>query len=145
MPKHITKRQREAIRGYVSEGYSANRIQIKLREQHMGIRRKSLLTQIRKVKGQKPKAETVKYIPKKYAKARWRARAKTHYIRKRLKPWEFKPRKITITGMHYGKKVIKEYDGSGKELYSIVKNEMEKVVKKEMTGGYWDARPSVES
>ena len=85
MPKPITKRQKEAIRGYVNKGFSANQIQGKLREQHMGIRRKSLLTQIRKVKGQKPKNETVKYIPKKYAQSRWRARAKAP-SRKRLKP-----------------------------------------------------------
>jgi hypothetical protein len=134
LPKNINKRQREAIRGYVNKGYSANQIQVELRNQRMGIRRKVLLAEVRRVKGQKLKAETVKYIPKKYAKVRWRARAKAP-SRKRLRPIVFEERQVTLIGRHDGKRIIKKQHGSGRELYRFVLDEM--------TGDYWDERPHV--
>lgn len=66
--KGVSKQQRTAIRTYVKQGYSANKIQKRLQKQHLGIRRKALLTEIRKIKGQKPKANSFKYTPKKYRK-----------------------------------------------------------------------------
>jgi hypothetical protein len=134
LPKHISKRQREAIRGYVEKGYSANRIQVKLRERHIGLRRKNLLSEVRKVRRLKPKTEVAKYIPKKYGQAKWRARAKAS-PRKRLRPTG--ERQVTIIGRHNGKEVVKTKRGSGKDLYHFVLDEV--------TGDYWDEKPYVTS
>jgi hypothetical protein len=127
----VTKRQKEAIRSYIKKGYSANQIQVNLKNRHMGIRRKVLLAEVRRFKGQPRKAQTVKYIPKKYARARWKARAK----RPRLRPLGEK--QVTLTGLHKGKLISKTQRGSGKELYRFVLDEM--------TGDYWDEKPSVHS
>jgi IS30 family transposase len=131
LTKNLTKQQKEAIKGYVKKGYSANQIQVNLKNRHMGIRRKVLLAEVRRGKGQPSKAETVKYIPKKYARARWRARVK----RIRLRPLGEK--QVTLTGLHKGKLISKTQRGSGKELYRFVLDEM--------TGDYWDEKPSVHS
>lgn len=131
MTKNLTKQQKEAIKGYVKKGYSANQIQVNLKNRHMGIRRKVLLAEVRRVKGQPSKAETVKYIPKKYARARWRARVK----RIRLRPLGEK--QVTLTGLHKGKLISKTQRGSGKELYRFVLDEM--------TGDYWDEKPHIHS
>ena len=95
----------------------------------MGIRRKVLLAEIRRVKGQPSKAETVRYIPKKYLRARWKARAK----RIRLRPLGVK--RVLLTGLHKGKLTSKTQYGSGKELRRWVLDEM--------TGDYWDEKPQV--
>jgi len=97
----------------------------------MGLRRKTLLVEVRRVKGQAPKAETVKYIPKKYARARWKARAK----RIRLRPLGKK--QVTLTGLHKGKLISKTQRGSGKDLYRFIL--------KEMRGDYWDEKPHIHS
>jgi hypothetical protein len=128
LPKPISKRQIKAIRSYVKKGYSANQIQVKLKNQHMGIRRKVLLAEVRKVKGQKLKAGTVKYIPKKYVKVRWLARAELERLLEK---------RVTITGKHKGDFVTKTRSGKGKDLYRWVLDEM--------TGGYWDKKPIVHS
>ena len=70
----VSQRQKEKISEYVKNGYSANKIQAKLRELNIGLRRKTLLAEVRRFKGQVPKTETVKYIPKKYAKVKRVAR-----------------------------------------------------------------------
>jgi len=132
LSKHLTQQQTKAIRSYVSEGYSANRIQKSLRARHMGIRRKVLLAEIRIIKHQEPKTEIVKYVPKKYAKARWKARA---LPRKRLR--RLGEKQATLTGLHKGKLISKTQHGSGKDLYKFIKNEME--------SGYWDGKPKITS
>ena len=64
-----SKKQRvKVIRTYVKQGYSANKIQKKLQKQGLGIQRKKLLAEVRKIKGQLPKANRFKYTPKKYRK-----------------------------------------------------------------------------
>ena len=131
MTKSLSEQQKTAIQSYVKKGYSSTRIQKSLSERHMGLRRKVLLAEIRRVKGQAPKAETVKYIPKKYARARWRARAK----RPRLRPLGEK--QVTLIGLHKGKLISKTQRGSGKDLYRFVKDEM--------TGDYWDEKPHIHS
>lgn len=128
MPKYITKQQKEAIQGYAKKGYSANQIQVKLRERNMGLRRKILLTEVRRIKGQKPKAETVKYIPKKYRKASWTIRAKGRPSRKRLKQFfaQFQEKQVAVYG--YGKTDWErtpysarfEFYGSGREILKAV-------------------------
>jgi hypothetical protein len=128
LPKTITKQQKEAIQSYIKKGYSANQIQIKLKNQHLGLRRTVLLAEVRKVKGQKLKAGTAKYIPKKYVKVRWLARAELERLLEK---------RVTITGKHKGDFVTKTRSGKGKDLYRWVLDEM--------TGGYWDKKPIVHS
>jgi len=76
MPKRkpISKQQTEAIRTYIKQGYSANKIQKKLQSKGLGIQRKRLLAEVRKVKGTKPQAYTQRYTPKKYRRVTPRAR-----------------------------------------------------------------------
>jgi len=73
-PKSISPKTRWAIKAYVKQGYSANKIQKKLKSQGLGIRRKTLLSEVRKVKGTKPKAHPQKYTPKKYRRVTPKAR-----------------------------------------------------------------------
>jgi hypothetical protein len=74
-PKTASRRQQmKAIRGYVKQGLSANKIQKKLQKQSLGIRRKVLLAEIRKIKGTKPKADRKKYTPWKYRRRKPPAR-----------------------------------------------------------------------
>jgi len=68
--KAITKQQKKAIRPYVKEGLSSNKIQKRLQQRHIGMRRAVLLAEIRKIKRQKPKANRYKYTPRKYRKRR---------------------------------------------------------------------------
>jgi hypothetical protein len=132
--KSLSKQQKEAIRGYVKKGYSANKIQKQLKAQHLGIRRKVLLAEIRKAKNQPKKPNTVKYIPKKYVKARWLARAELERI--------LETKHVTVEGKHKLKNgkvvfVSKTRRGKGKDLYNWVK--------KEMDSDYWDEKPTVHS
>jgi len=68
--KYKRKReQRKAIESYVEKGYSSNKIQKLLREQNLGLRRKTLLSEIRSVKKvQITPEKRQKAIPKKYRK-----------------------------------------------------------------------------
>jgi len=70
----ISSKTRWAIKGYVKQGYSANKIQKKLKSQGLGIRRQTLLAEVRKIKGKKPKAQPQKYTPKKYRRVTPKAR-----------------------------------------------------------------------
>jgi hypothetical protein len=71
MSKPISKKQRiEALRTYVNQGYSANKIQKKLQSQGLGIQRKELLADVRRIKGKAPKTNTFKYTPTKYRHSR---------------------------------------------------------------------------
>jgi len=133
LTKSLSEQQKNAIQIYVKKGYSSTRIQKSLSERHMGLRRKVLLAEIRRVKGQAPKAETAKYIPKKYAQAP-RVKAPP---RKRLRPFfaQIQEKQVTIIGRHYGKRIIKKQYGKGRDLHRFVKDEM--------TGDYWDEKPQV--
>ena len=73
-PKNITQQQIKAIRSYVKQGLSANKIQKRLQKRHLGIRRKALLAEVRKIKGTKPKADRQKYTPHKYRVRRLKRR-----------------------------------------------------------------------
>jgi len=69
--RRITKKgqQLKAIKWYVSRKYKANIIQKKLSERKLGLRRKTLLAEIRSIKKITiTKEERIKYIPKKYRK-----------------------------------------------------------------------------
>jgi hypothetical protein len=129
LTKSLSKQQKEAIRSYVKKGYSANQIQVNLKNRHMGIRRKMLLAEVRRAKNQPKKPNTVKYIPKKYVKARWLARAELERI--------LETKQVTVEGKHKGDFVSKTRRGKGKDLYNFVRDEM--------TGDYWDEKPSIHS
>lgn len=66
--KRISSKTRLAIQGYVKSDYSANKIQKKLKSQGLGIQRKKLLAEVRKLKGTTPKVDRQKCTPRKYRK-----------------------------------------------------------------------------
>lgn len=69
--RRITRKgqQLKAIKWYISRNYKVNIIQKKLTERKLGLRRKTLLSEIRSIKKIKiTKEKRIKYIPKKYRK-----------------------------------------------------------------------------
>ncbi len=58
----------KSVRYYVKRGYSANKIQRRLKKRGIGIRRKTLLRYVREAKKKSVKANREKYTPKKYLK-----------------------------------------------------------------------------
>jgi hypothetical protein len=147
--KTITKTQRKAIRTYVKQGYSANKIQKRLQKQNLGMRRKILLAEIRKVKGQKPKADRKKYTPRKYRK---------YYLyRKR-----FGLKQIAGYSTVHGKPRRIQVYGDGKQLYRVMLLTSQHPPKQQFLtmdaptllsnpwrylskGEHWDTRPRIES
>ena len=68
-PKGKKAKQLNAIKWYVSRDFSSRQIQKKLRKRGLGLRRKTLLHEIRIIKGVKvTKEERERAIPKKYRK-----------------------------------------------------------------------------
>ena len=150
MPKpKLNSKTRGAIRTYVKQGYSANRIQKRLQKQNLGIRRKVLLAEIRKVKGQKPKADRQKYTPRKYRK---------YYLYRE----RFGLKQIAGYSTVHGKPRRIQVYGDGKQLYRVMllvsqhpprqrfltidaptflKNPWKYLSRRE----YWDERPRIES
>jgi hypothetical protein len=124
----VSKTQRRAIKTYVKRGYSANKIQKQLQKRHIGIRRKALLKEIRKIR--RVKAHRRKYIPREYRYPPIMPWRKARKISVGL-------RRIILTGWHRGKRVEKKRFGSGRELRNFVMEEL--------GGGYWDARPKITS
>jgi hypothetical protein len=118
LPKRttITKTQRKAIKTYVKQGLSANKIQKQLQKQHLGIRRKTLLSEIRKLKRQKPKVDRQKYTPRKYRKRPQKAR-KPFFIGKHVAVYRY-----ARTSRHprpYSARF--EFYGSGKDLANAIR------------------------
>ena len=66
--KGIGKVGVKALSWYVSRGYSANKIQKRMKDRGLGIRRKKLLKIVREMRLRAKKAKVTKYIPKKYRK-----------------------------------------------------------------------------
>jgi|GEM_PF-4055867 len=64
MPRKINMKQRSMIQYYVRRGYSANKVQKQLSKQHLGLRRKVLLRQIREFKRKPSKPHVEKYYPR---------------------------------------------------------------------------------
>jgi len=60
----------KALSWYVNRGYSANKIQKRLKDRGIGIQRKKLLKIVREMRLKEKKADSKKYTPKKYRKKR---------------------------------------------------------------------------
>jgi hypothetical protein len=119
--KTVTRQQRKAIRSYVKQGLSSNKIQKSLQRRNLGLRRKVLLEEIRKVKNRKPKVNAYKYTPKKYRRV---VSEKYGYPAKKRR---FAGRQVAVYG--YAKTMRHpraysarfEFYGSGKELRQAVR------------------------
>lgn len=111
--RKINPRTRSAIRKYVKQGLSSNKIQKKLQNQHLGIRRKTLLAEIRKAKGQKSKANRYKYTPRKYRKR------KTVYPSQARRQF-FIRKQIAGYGTVHGQSRRIQVYGSGKQLQRVM-------------------------
>jgi hypothetical protein len=124
--KGVSQRQIKAVRSYARKGWSANRIQQKLRARHMGMRRTKLLGYVREFKGQPARPQVEKYTRMKY--------------RHRPVSVQFTfPKTIILRGKWKGKnKEIKQTD-RGYSLKDFVMREMAKA----KHGEGWDARPQV--
>jgi hypothetical protein len=159
----VTKQQKKTIRTYVKQGLSSNKIQKRLQERHLGLRRQVLLAEIRNIKHGKPRANTYKYTPKKYR----RVSGKYGYSSKRRR---FGGRQVAVYG--YAKTMRHpraysarfEFYGSGRELFQAVRQAHKGIVpryewafvkcsardflnKPNIYGerGIWVARPNVDS
>ncbi len=130
MPKRkptpkISSKTRWAIKAYVKQGYSANMIQKKLKSQSLGIRRTTLLAEVRKLKGTKPKAHPQKYTPKKYRRVTPKAR-KPFFRGKHIAVYRYattqRYRKIAKkAGMSLSYSARYEFCGNGKDLAKAVR------------------------
>jgi hypothetical protein len=112
--KAISIQQRKAIKAYVKQGLSSNKIQKRLQKRHIGLRRKVLLAEIRKVKRKKPKANTYKYTSRKY-----RMRGRPTYPSTKRGQFHF-GRQIAGYGSVHGQSRRIQVYGSGKQLYSVM-------------------------
>lgn len=118
--KTVTKQQRNVIRTYVKQGLSSNKIQKRLQKRHLGLRRKVLLAEIRKVKRKKPKANAYKYTPKKYR----RVSRRYGYPSNRRR---FTGRQVAVYGyaqtMRYPRAYSARFEfyGSGRDLFQAVR------------------------
>lgn len=164
-PKTITKQQRKAIRNYIKKGYSANRIQKRLKARHMGMRRTVLLSQIRKVNHQKAKVDRLKYTPRKYQKI---TGGIPHPPKTRRQ--FFIGRQVAVYGYARTSRHPRAYSarfefcGNGKALFLAVKKAHEGIVPRKEWAfvkcsardflsnpsvygerGFWTERPEVES
>jgi hypothetical protein len=122
----IKSRQKDRIRQLSREGYSANQIQRKLQQEHLGLRRTVLLRNVREFKGRPTKPSTSKNVPRKYRSLEYTPRMKVTGLG---------TKQVTLIGRHVGKRAEKRQRGSGSQLYRFVLDEMR--------SDYWDARPEV--
>lgn len=74
--KGVGKVRVNALSWYVSRGYSANKIQKRMKDRGIGIRRKKLLKIVREMRLREKKARAEKYIPKKYRKKKSKKKQK---------------------------------------------------------------------
>ena len=97
----------------MKQGLSSNKIQKRLQKQHLGMRRKVLLAEIRNAKGQTPKANRHKYTPRKYRKRR------TPYLTTARRQFHI-GRQIAGYGTVHGQSRRIQVYGSGKQLYRVM-------------------------
>ena len=122
----ISARQKDRTRQLSREGYSANKIQKTLQQEHIGLRRTELLRQVRESKNQPAKPSVENYVPRKYRELRPKYRTRIASLR---------TKQVTLEGRHYGERVSKKARGSGRQLYRWIIEEMD--------SDFWDAKPQV--
>lgn len=154
MPKTeaITTKRINAIRSYAHKGYSANKIQQKLRQRHMGMRRTKLLGYVREFKHKQARPHVQKHIPRKYRKSTiYRPAPKMQLFQKQ----------IACYGSEHGKSKRIQMSGTGRQLYEAMQIVSKHPPKKQfltisseallespeeyLERGHWDARPEIES
>jgi len=131
--KAISPKTRWAIKAYVTQGYSANKIQKQLKKQGLGIQRKKLLSEVRKLKNQKPKANPQKYTPKKYRRRVTPKARKPVYSGKHIAvyryatTWRYKKiaKKLEIPKTYSARF---EFYGNGRELAQAVRLSLSGIV-----------------
>jgi hypothetical protein len=121
----VTIEQIERIRQLSREGYSANQIQRKLQQQHIGSKRTTLSEHVRESKRQQAEPPAEVYVPTRYQTRKPKQRTRTVGL----------VRQVTLVGTHRGKVVAKRVRGPGSQLYRFVVEEME--------SDFWDAKPKV--
>ncbi|GEM_PF-5214805 len=124
--KGVSQRQIRVIRSCARKGWSANRIQQKLRARHIGMRRQKLLGYVREFKGQpaRPNVE-------RYTRIRYRPRPPSAQF-------TFSKR-VILRGRWKGKNKQIEKTERGNVLKDWVIREMSKA----RHGEDWDSRPQV--
>jgi hypothetical protein len=118
----VSPKQKERIQQLSKHNLSSNQIQKTLQKEGLGIRRKTLLSEIRKNKHLEIKPHAERYIPIKYRRGL------------KLPPVG---KTVVIEGTIHKKEIVRRRSGSGIQLYEWVK--------REMTSGKWDAKPKVKS
>lgn len=143
--RRVTTKQVNAIRQYSRKGYSANQIQHKLSQRHMGLRRTILLGYVREFKGKQARRSVERYTPTKYRPARIGIFVK----------------QVTCYGTQQGRAKRIQMAGSGRQLYEAMRLVSKHPPKKQfltlsaeallddpqefLERGQWDARPKIES
>lgn len=141
----ITEKQKQAIKTYVSKGYSANKIQKKLQQRHMGMRRQRLLRYNRIYRRKAPQYPTQKYTRYKY----------------RAPKIGFLGKQLAVYGSEHGKSKRIQMSGSGYQLYQAMLRVSRHPPKKQfltisaeallddpsryLERGNWDAHPEASS
>ncbi|MGD0496698.1 MAG: hypothetical protein ABSB28_11800 [Candidatus Bathyarchaeia archaeon] len=150
--KGVSKRQINAIRSYARKGYSANKIQQKLRQRHIGMRRTKLLHYVRQAKHKRARPHVQKHIPREYR------RQTTYTPAPKIGIFA---KQIACYGSEHGKSKRIQMFGSGRQLYEAMQIVSKHPPKKQfltisseallespeefLERGHWDARPRVES
>jgi len=122
----LSAKKLRAIKTYANKGYSANRIQKRMRQRHMGVRRKTILRVVRETKGRPQRAHPEKYVRRKY-----RRPVQIHY------PSSFLPKQVRLIGTQKGEPKVVRKEDSGRNLYLWIKNQI--------VSGEWDRKPIIES
>lgn len=152
-----TTKQINAIRTYSKKGWSANRIQKKLKQRQMGMRRTKLLGYVREFKHKQARPHVQKHIPRKYRKP-----TPTTYARPTGKPTiGMFGKQIACYGSKDGRAKRIQMSGTGRQLYEAMQIVSKHPPKKQfltisseallespeeyLERGYWDARPKIES
>lgn len=155
MPKHrktsantrkkgVSARQVSRIKELSSQGRPANEIQRTLSREGIGLRRTVTLGYVREFKNKPAPTNSSKNVPRKYrgttAQKTWRRRQRDWRrgrVREKRPTKETWGKRVILQGRINGDRVEVTRDGTGKELYDFVKDEIK--------NGDWDHRPKIAS
>ena len=153
----LSAKKLRAIKIYARKGYSANRIQKRMRRRHIGVRRKTVLRLVRETKGRRPRPH-----PEKYVRHRYRKPPSTITHRK---PSYAKivggAKTISLYGQVGGKARRWQISGDGHRIYQLMPELVRHPPKENfettdvdtlsrnkdrlMSRSTWDGRPQIES